>query len=30
MAGRLDQAANSRAADAEQIIAAFITTVASQ
>jgi hypothetical protein len=30
MAGRLDQAANSRAADAEQTIAAFITTVASQ
>ena len=30
MAGRLDQAANSRAADAEQSIAAFITTVASQ
>jgi hypothetical protein len=30
MAGRLDQAANSRAADAEQTIAAFTTTVASQ
>ena len=30
MAGRLDQAANSRAADAEQTITAFITTVASQ
>jgi hypothetical protein len=30
MAGRLDQGANARAADAEQTIAGFITTVASK